>query len=809
MIGIVVVSHSRALARAAVALAGEMLHGRTVRTAVAAGLDDTTFGTDAVRVREAIEEVDGPDGVLVLMDLGSAVLSAELALDLLDPDVAARARLCAAPVVEGLVAATVAAAGGATLDEVESEAAAALAGKQSHLQTPVAAVQADAADEAPDASAVFVVTNVHGLHARPAARLVAEVRTLDARVRLRNLTTGSAAVPGSSLSRVATLGALSGHRVEVAATGSQAKEAVEHIVSLAARRFDEPGASVPAPTAVAPAGPGPLAASPGIAVGPSWQPRHVETDVAPEKGPAGDPVAEWRRIRGAVAAVRRETVRTRALTAREVGESEAGIFDAHLMLLDDAELLDDIRSRIEAGAGAPRAWGDVLTATEQSLERLDDEYLRARAADVRALRDRVLLAMLGRTPTFEVRPGVLVAADLTPAQAAALDRDTVAGIVLAYGSPTAHSAVLARSRGIPAVVGAGPGVLATPDGTTVALDGETGELVIDPDAETLVTIKARATERDRYVDMAMSAAHLPAVTRDGWTVHVAANVADPAEAALATEHGADLAGLIRTEFLFLGRESAPTVAEQEVAYRAVAERLDGRRAVFRTLDVGGDKSLPYVDVPAEANPFLGLRGIRLALARPDLLRDQLLAICRVAADHPVSVMIPMVSDVGEVLAVRRMLEDVTGGRDVPAGLEFGAMVEVPAAALKAAAFVPHVDFLSIGTNDLTQYTLAAERGNASVAAVADPLDPSVLRLIDTVCRAAGSTVRVAVCGEVASEPAAVPLLLGLGVNELSVAPFAVPEVKQAVRAADMEACRALARAALELASAAEVRSLVS
>ena len=350
MVGIVVVSHSRALARAAVALAGEMLHGRTVRTAVAAGLDDTTFGTDAVRVREAIEEVDGPDGVLVLMDLGSAVLSAELALDLLDPDVAARARLCAAPVVEGLVAATVAAAGGATLDEVESEAAAALAGKQSHLQTPVAAVQADAADEAPDASAAFVVTNVHGLHARPAARLVAEVRTLDARVRLRNLTTGSAAVPGSSLSRVATLGALSGHRVEVAATGSQAKEAVEHIVSLAARRFDEPGASVPAPTAVAPAGPGPLAASPGIAVGPSWQPRHVETDVAPEEGPAGDPVAEWRRIRGAVAAVRRETVRTRALTAREVGESEAGIFDAHLMLLDEAELIDEILSRIESGA---------------------------------------------------------------------------------------------------------------------------------------------------------------------------------------------------------------------------------------------------------------------------------------------------------------------------------------------------------------------------------------------------------------------------------------------------------------------------
>jgi phosphocarrier protein FPr len=549
-------------------------------------------------------------------------------------------------------------------------------------------------------------------------------------------------------------------------------------------------------------------ASPGIAVGPSWQPRHVDIEVVPEDGPAADPVVEWRRIRGAVAAVRRETVRTRAATARELGESEAGIFDAHLMLLDDAELLDDVRSRIESGAGAPRAWSDALTVTEESLERLDDEYIRARAADVRALRDRVLLAMLGRAPAFAVRPGVLIAADLTPAQAAALDRGIVAGIVLAYGSPTAHSAVLARSRGIPAVVGAGPSVLATPDGTTVALDGETGELVIDPDAETLVTIKARAAERDHRVDAAMSVAHLPAVTRDGVTIHVAANVGDAAEAALAAAHGADLAGLIRTEFLFLGRDRAPTVSEQEEAYRAVAERLGGRRAVFRTLDVGGDKPLPYVDLPAESNPFLGLRGIRLTLARPDLLRDQLLAICRIAADHPVSVMLPMVSDVGEVLAARRVLDEIAGG-PVPRGLEFGAMVEVPAVALKAAAFVPHVDFLSIGTNDLTQYALAAERGNSSVAAGSDPLDPSVLRLIDMVCRAAGAIVRVAVCGEIASEPTAVPLLIGLGVSELSVGPFAVPVVKQAVRSADLAACRALATAALELASAAEVRSLIS
>ena len=302
MVGIVVVSHSRALARAAVALAADMLHGRAVRVAVAAGLDEATFGTDAVRVKEAIEEVDEPDGVLVLMDLGSAVLSAEMALDLLEPAVAGRVRLCSAPLVEGLVAATVAAAAGASIDEVATEATAALAGKQAHLAVPDDDTPVPATTEEPAASAVFVVANEHGLHARPAAKLVAEVRTLDARVWLRNVTTNSDPVPASSLSRVAVLGALAGHRLEVTATGNQAKTAVDHVVALAARRFDETRlgrpAVAPSATVSAAASPGPLPASPGIAVGPSWT--LVRPDL-PIDGPtrsahAVDPIAEWRRV---------------------------------------------------------------------------------------------------------------------------------------------------------------------------------------------------------------------------------------------------------------------------------------------------------------------------------------------------------------------------------------------------------------------------------------------------------------------------------------------------------------------------------
>jgi phosphocarrier protein FPr len=286
---------------------------------------------------------------------------------------------------------------------------------------------------------------------------------------------------------------------------------------------------------------------------------------------------------------------------------------------------------------------------------------------------------------------------------------------------------------------------------------------------------------------------------------VAANVGSVADATDAVRGGADLAGLVRTEFLFLNRDHAPSVDEQEQVYREIARAFGNRRIVLRTLDVGGDKPLPYIRQPREANPFLGLRGIRLALAHPGLLRDQLRAIVRVAADHPVSVMFPMVTAVDEVRAARELLEEIA---PQDRSIEIGIMVEVPATAAKAAAFAKSVDFFSIGTNDLTQYALAAERGNDALAALADPLDPGVLHLIDRVCRGAGET-RVAVCGEVAADPGAIPLLLGLGVTELSVAPPSIALTKAAVRDLSLADCAQLARRALSLESAAEVRAAVA
>jgi phosphoenolpyruvate-protein phosphotransferase/dihydroxyacetone kinase phosphotransfer subunit len=807
LVGLVVVSHSRGLARAAVALASEMLHDRPVRIAVAAGLDEGTLGTDAVRIKEAIQEVDSPEGVVVLMDLGSAVLSAELALDLLeDPEVRERVILSAAPLVEGLVVAAVAAAGGAGRKEVAAEAHSALMGKAAHLSGPEDNSRgALHVGEHADMVATFTVSTLHGLHARPAARLVAELRGLDAHVRLRNLTTGAGPVPASSLSRVATLAALHGHQVEILASGPQASEAIDHLLALGARNFDEP-LDAPQPTVLA-QNAGPLPASPGIATGPVRKLSFA--NAATERVLAGNPVAEWRCLVEAMADVRREIERVRAVAVREVGPQEARIFDAHQMLLGDAELLADVKQRVSSGAPAVTAWVDALAVVEKQWSELPDPYLRARAEDVRAVGAQMLAALTGAPSATMTGAGILIAKELTPAQAAELDGAAVHGIVLAYGSPSSHAAILARARGIPAVVAAGPGVLSLPEGTTIVIDGTTGDFIVDPPAATLADYRRRAADMAEQESEQRAAAAELAITIDGTRIEVAANVGSSADARTAATGGADGAGLVRTEFLFLNRDHAPDIQEQIAEYLAIADALSGRRVTLRTLDVGGDKPLTYLPMPGEENPFLGHRGIRLSLDRPDLLRDQLVAICQVARKAPTSVMFPMVTTVSELRDARRLLADAAGPDGLPDGLRVGMMVEVPAAALKIATFLPHLDFVSIGTNDLTQYTLAAERGNAAVAALSDALDPGVLELIRYVCEAARGRVQVAVCGEAAADPIAIPVLLGLGVRELSVSPHSVAIVKARVRVLDLARCTSLADAALEADDAAGVRQLVS
>jgi multiphosphoryl transfer protein len=802
-VGIVLVCHSRALAHAAVALAHEMAPDSAVQIITAAGLDDTTSGTDAGQVAHAITAADSGAGVVVLMDLGSAVLSAELALDLLDEDARGRVVLCPAPLVEGLIVAAVTAAGGASRDEVAAHAAQALAGKI-ELLAPAPVADRSSEEQGPAGGGLTgacTVINPHGLHARPAAAIVREVRSRPARVWLRNRTTGSAWVPASSLSKITTLGARCGHEVEVRVAGDQAREILERLLALAAREFEE----TPGPARREP----PLPASPGIGVGPAQRGEPALLDLPDAR--TGDPAQEWRCLREALAAVHDDVRRVRARVARELGEAAATLVDAHLLLLDDPALHEEVRSLLDGGRSAAAAWSAAITRVAQEIAATGDPYLQARAAEVRAIRDQVLRQLLGARGATSAPAGVLVYADLTPAEVAELDPARVSAVLLAFGSATAHSVIMLRTRGIPAVVAAGPAVLDIAEGTPIAVDGTRGEYVIDPPAEVLEAFRTRATERAQQARHAHAHATAPAATRDGVSVLVGANIGGVQDAQAAADLGADLAGLVRTEFLFLARTQAPDAGEQEAAYRAIAERLGGRRITVRTLDVGGDKSLSYLPMPPQTNPFLGVRGIRLSLARPRLLAEQLLAIVRLAHDAPVSVMFPMVSSVDELRRARSLLDEAItrDGRPRPAGLRVGIMVEVPATALRAATFAPYVDFFSIGTNDLTQYALAAERGNAAVAEFGDPLDPGVLRLIHAVCAAAGRQVPVAVCGEAAADERAAALLVGFGIRELSVPPAAIPTIKQAVRALHSGAAADLGALALAAESASAVHELLA
>jgi multiphosphoryl transfer protein len=812
VVGLVIVSHSAALAEGVAELALGM--GAEVPIELAGGIEtpEPALGTDAAKVVEAIERADQGDGVLVLMDLGSAVLSAEMALDLLPPERREHVALCEAPLVEGAVAAAVTAKLGASLDDVAAEARGALAAKVTQLGAGEESALTVAASAEGARTLTLEVRNPLGLHARPAARFVQTAAGFEAEVTVTNVTTGRGPAGGRSLNAIATLGVRQGHEILVSASGPQADEALVALEALAERDFDEQPAvapPAPAPSARLDAAPeGALAglpAAPGTAIGPA---RHFRA-AAPEIpiAPAADPQKEWESLRRALDEVRTEIRATRDSVAARAGEYSAAIFDAHLLFLDDEALLEPARRAVfEEGRNAPQAWHAAAEAVASEYRSLDDEYLRARAEDLAGVASQVVAHLVGgqAAPASVADAGIVVAADLTPADTAALDRELVRGIATAHGGPTAHSAILARSLGIPAAVGLGDQLLEVPEGTPLVLDGDTGAVYMDPAPELVRDYEQRGAEREERARVALASARRPARTLDGRRIEVVANVGSPVDVDAAVANGAEGVGLLRTEFLFLERDSLPSEDEQYATYLDMAERLQGRPLILRTLDVGADKPLPYLPRPAEANPFLGVRGIRLGLTRPELLETQLRAALRVAADHPLKVMFPMVATLDEYREAIALLGEARDGIDV------GIMVEVPAAALAAETFAAEVDFFSLGTNDLVQYTMAAERGNEAVSGLADGLHPSVLRLVRTVTEAAEAHGKwVGVCGELGSDPAAVPLLVGLGVSELSVNPPAIPGTKEAVRGVDAAAAANLADEALRLDSAEAVRALVA
>jgi multiphosphoryl transfer protein len=832
VVGIVVVSHSEALADGVVQLAREMA-GEELALEPAGGFEEPgLLGTDADRVRAAIERAMSPDGVLVLMDLGSALMSAEFAVEMLG-DAPGPVKLSAAPLVEGTVAAAVAASGGATLEEVAAEARGALAMKAAQIT--------DDADDAPpgpdapdgeteateaaaaDATADLQVRNAIGLHARPAARFVETARGFDAEVRVA--TGGGAPVRAGSLTNLVALGARFGDTLTVTASGPDAQAAIDALRALADEGFGDGVASSPAapaptaaPAATAAVEPGVteppvsgavlagVAASAGVAIGPAH--RLGGLGAAPSDREAGTTESERERLQRGIADAREAIEHDRDVVSGRAGAADAAIFDAHLALLDDDALLEPTGAAIAGGTAAERAFYDAAQQVAAVYRGLEEPLLRERAVDVLDVARRVVDAITGAESGGAAASGIVVADELTPADAAGLDPERVLAIATARGSTTAHAAILARALGLPAVLGLGGGVLAIADGTTLLLDGEAGTVMVDPPDDVLCDARARRERAEQRRAAARERAHEPAVTRDGERIEVFANLGTGSDAARAVALGAEGVGLLRTEFLFLGRDTLPDEDEQAHTLQEIAQALQGRPLIVRTLDAGADKPLPALPMPPEDNPFLGVRGIRLALARPEVLATQFRAILRVAAEYPVKTMLPMVATLAEITAARELLERARADTGINAPMELGIMVEVPAAALAAARLAAHVDFFSLGTNDLTQYTMAAERGDARLAPLLAGPQPAVLRLVSaTVQGAAGHGRWVGVCGELAGDPAAAVLLAGLGVTELSMAAALVPEVKAALRGVSLADARAAAQAALETDDADTARGL--
>jgi multiphosphoryl transfer protein len=824
MVGLVVVSHSASLADGVVELAREM-GGEEVRIEAAGGLDDGSVGTDAARVLTAIERAMSDAGVLVLMDLGSALMSAEMATEMLADG--GRVVLSEAPLVEGAVAAAAAARGGSSLEEVAREARGALAMKSSQLgadEPPAPAVEEAVPAEA-DAEARIPVLNEIGLHARPAALVVELASRYDSQLRLAKVG-GGATVSARSLTGLMTLGARLGDELLATASGPDAREALDELEQLARIGFGEgiaaggvgPAPTEPAPVAeeMAPAqAPEPgtvlsgIAASPGIAIAAA---RHLgAAPVAPPEREPGDAASERRRLDEGRESARSAIEGDRERVAARGAAAEAEIFAAHLALLDDEALLEPARAAIDAGATAERAWLDAAAEVAATYRGLDAPLLRERAADVDDVGRRVVAAISGEPAVSgPVEEGIVVADELTPAEAAGLDPALVRGVATARGTPTAHAAILARALGLPAVLGLGGQILAVPEGAPLLLDGDAGSVQVSPSEKLLRAARERAASAAERRAAAREHAREPAETRDGVRVEVAANVDDPAAAAAAVELGAEGVGLLRTEFMFLDQPSLPSEEEQARQIGAIARALGGRPLIVRTLDAGADKPLPAVPMEPEANPFLGRRGIRLSLVRPELLATQLRAALRVAAEHPLKLMFPMVATESELEQALEILARARAETGVDAPMETGIMVEVPAAALLSERLARHVDFFSIGTNDLTQYVMAAERGNEHVAPLLAGPQPALLRLVRETVQGAEAHGRwVGVCGELAGDAPAAVLLAGLGVRELSMAPPLVPEVKAALREISMADARAVAAEALAAEDADEARRLAA
>ncbi len=557
-----------------------------------------------------------------------------------------------------------------------------------------------------------------------------------------------------------------------------------------------------------------IAAAPGVARGPVYPLMRGMAIVSCEKVADGE--AEIRRLEAALAATRLEIAQLRDDIARKLNESEASIFDAHLLVLEDVALIDDVSREVRrSGFNVEFCFQEVAQRYTEIFEKMDDDFLRERAADIRDVTGRVLDQLLGTQPERVGRAAqahIVAARDLTPSDTAGLHDGGVLAFVTEEGGRTSHSAIMARSLDVPAVVGVKGLMDAVQEGDVILVDGESGLIILNPTAETIEGYRdkeqAIRTRRDRV----LSEVALPDLTTDGAAFSLLANIGDPAEMEDALGYCARGVGLYRTENLYLRLDSWPSEEVQYAEYAEVVRQAKGRPVTFRTLDLGGDKRLG--DLADEANPFMGYRAVRLCLERPDVFRPQLRAIIRAAVIGPVQVMFPMISGIEELRRAQeffRLVERELSAEGVrpSSPIRLGAMIEIPSAAAVADELAAETDFFSVGTNDLVQYLLAVDRGNQRVASLYDPSHPAVVRTLMQIFKAAQKGgIPVAVCGELGGDPVWAPLLIGLGVHELSMAPAALAEVRFVLRHSVSHELQELAAKVIASADAGKTRQLL-
>ena len=827
MVGIVIVSHSKALADS-LALMAKQVSEKEVPIAAAGGIDDdeNPFGTDAMKILEAIQNVYSEDGVIVFMDLGSAILSTEMALDFLDEDQKENIRLSAAPIVEGVASAVIQSGAGLSLDEVLIESNSALLPKQSQLGEP------DESDKKPDweiqnnntysEKATFTLLNTLGIHARPAAKIVGILSGFNAQMRIRNLDKKGDFVNGKSLNSLIMLDARRGDKIEIEINGPQAKKALEKLTQLFENHFGESTEPATSDDKKKPQEKSNRTdeesdlkgqvISGGIAIGPALKFKSELPDIS--KREADNPDYEIKRLEIAIGRAKNQIQELIEGHRAKLSEDEIGIFEAQIVLLDDPELVESARSNIrETASTAEYGWRQTVAGHLEKLEATVSKEIRARGNDLLDVGIRVLRILSGGSLTlFQAdEPSILLADQLNPSDITSIQTEHILAICTEKGTETSHSAILSRNLGIPVIFGLGEQLLDIPDGKTIAVDAENGVVLKNPSDQELRELKKRQSRWLKRKKDADEMKHKPVLLSDGEQVTVLANISTLEDAERAVESGAEGSGLFRTEFLYMNRSEPPAEQEQFEIYSSVAETFGNKGVALRTADIGGDKPVPYLGIEKEANPFLGWRGIRYSLDEKTLFRTQIKAVLRASEFGVLSIMLPMISTAAEIVQAKQIIseckEQLTQQNvEYNPNIKIGVMIEVPAAVIDLEKILQHVDFISIGTNDLSQYLMAADRNNSRVSELGSGYQPAVLKAVAQIIETANRhTVPVSICGEMAGDRALTSLLLAMGLRRFSITTAEIPLFKHHLRQIDLSKTKKLLQTVLACNDAAEVK----